>query len=113
MLCKTSFLAGILTSLLSSSEAVCPDTWVDGSLVSMGCLLFHTEGFLTWDDASAFCLTQHERARLVAIETEQEMEFMTLVLGFLGHHNWWTSGLSMKMLNFSIKFFKPIHLTVS
>ena len=54
----------------------------------MGCLLFHTKDFMTWDDAAAFCLTQHQGAKLVAIETEQQMQFMSLVLGFLGHHNW-------------------------
>ena len=79
-------------SLPEPERGPCEGSWVDGSLVSMGCLLFHTKDYLTWDDAAAFCLTQHQGAKLVAIETEQQMQFLSLVLGFLGHHNWWTSG---------------------
>ena len=57
----------------------------------MGCLHFDTDSFKTWDEAVAFCLTQHG-SKLVAIETEQQMEFISQVMGFLEHHNWWTSG---------------------
>ena len=67
----------------------CQD-WVDGSLANMGFLCFHTDDFLTWDDAAAFCFSQG--AKLVAIETEQQLQFMSLVFGFLSHHNWWTAG---------------------
>ena len=81
----------VCSSLPASGNGPCQSSWVDGSLANMGCLLFHTDGFMTWDDAAAFCLTQ-QGSKLVSIETEQQMEFMSLVLGFLAPHNWWTSG---------------------
>ena len=81
----------VCTSLPASENGPCQSSWVDGSLANMGCLLFHTDGFMAWDDAAAFCLAQ-QGSKLVSIETEQQMELMSLVLGFLAHHNWWTSG---------------------
>ena len=56
-------------SLPAPEKGPCQGSWVDGSLASMGCLLFHTDDYMTWDDAAAFCLTQ-QGAKLVAIETE-------------------------------------------
>ena len=61
--------------------------WVDGSVANMGCLHFNIDSFKTWDEGAAFCLTQHG-SKLVAIETEQQMEFIRQVMGFLEHHNW-------------------------
>ena len=73
----------------------CPDRWVDGTLVGMGCLYFHSDAGMTWDEADNLCQESYN-GRLVSIETEEQYNFVMMELSFLadhkGYHLWWTSG---------------------
>ena len=88
LMCSLAISFTVCDCLPASENGPC---WVDGSVVNMGCIHFNTDSFKTWDEAAAFCLTQHG-SKLVAIETEQQMEFISQVMGYLEYHNWWTSG---------------------
>ena len=69
--------------------------WVDGTLVGMGCLLFSSNASMTWNEADVFCQFE-QSAKLVSIETEEQVDFVKMVLGMLADHEsrrgWWTSG---------------------
>merc|ERR1711992_418680 len=51
------------------SQGPCPDGWVDGSSVDMGCLFFNiTERYgMTWSESMKTCQLGHENAALVEI----------------------------------------------
>ena len=76
-------------------KSSCPDRWVDGTLVGMGCLYFYSDAKLTWDDADMLCQESYD-GKLVSIETEEQYDFVMMQLSFLadheGSHLWWTSG---------------------
>merc|ERR1719295_1374226 len=99
MLLLTTLLCFLLclsqAFLLTSEDGPCPMPWVDGTLVGMGCLLFSSDAAMTWNEADVFCQNE-QSAKLVAIETEEQVDFVKMVLGMLadheGRHGWWTSG---------------------
>ena len=73
----------------------CPDRWVDGTLVGMGCLYFHSDAGMTWDEADNLCQESYN-GKLVSIETEAQHDFVMMLISFLADndhaHYWWTSG---------------------
>ena len=75
--------------------SACPEGWADGTLVGMGCLLFESNTSFTWDNANYFCQDTHS-ATLVSIESEDQHEFVIMMIGVLNNHEdphiWWTSG---------------------
>ena len=81
---------------LPVKDTNCAAPWMDGSAVGLGCLLFESDIALTWYNASAFCQDQ-KSAKLIAIESAEQKEFVIMVIGFLSGHeatyNWWTSGV--------------------
>ena len=76
-------------------KSSCPDTWVDGTLVGMGCLYFHSDAGMTWDQADYLCQESYN-GKLVSIETEAQHDFVMMMILFLADNNhahyWWTSG---------------------
>jgi hypothetical protein len=54
---------------LAVTEAACPEGWVDGSVVDMGCLKFISEQHYSWDDANNYCQNE-ENAAPLEIHTE-------------------------------------------
>ena len=53
------------------SQGPCPDGWIDGSFVDMGCLYFnHTES-MTWLENMKSCQTGYENAAAVEIITSE------------------------------------------
>merc|ERR1711971_1197033 len=80
---------------LASEDGPCPMPWVDGTLVGMGCLLFSSDASMTWNEADVFC-QREQSAKLVSIETEEQVYFVKMLLGMLedheSRHEWWTSG---------------------
>ena len=73
----------------------CPDGWADGTLVGMGCLYFHSDVRMTWDEADNLCQESYN-GKLVSIETETQYDFVMMLILFLADHDhahyWWTSG---------------------
>ena len=60
------FLASGKTA--QDGRSPCPDRWVDGTLVGMGCLYFHSDAGMTWDEADTLCQESYN-GKLVSIET--------------------------------------------
>ena len=81
--------------LLAEADQACPTPWVDGTLLSLGCLLFNSTIDYTWEDASVYCQGE-ENATLVEIWTETQLDFIRMELGLLGvvetPKKWWTAG---------------------
>ena len=78
----------------------CPEHWTDGSLVNMGCLLFNSSATYSWTEASFFCQDpKGGNSSLVEIETQQQMDYLLLMLNLLSDHEdprtWWTSGTDL------------------
>ena len=67
--------------LASSGSSTCPEGWADGTLVGMGCLLFESNASYTWDNANYFCQDTHN-ATLVSIESEDQHQFVIMMMGF-------------------------------
>ena len=53
----------------------CPEGWIDGSSVNMGCLFFEIEKFMYWHEAQKFCGTMHE-SYLVEIFDSNQQKFI-------------------------------------
>ena len=49
------------------SQGPCPEGWIDGSLVDMGCLFFNLTEELTWLESMQSCQTGYENAFAVEI----------------------------------------------
>ena len=84
----------LLSSPLASCQAPCPTSWVDGSLLGLGCLLFEGTPALSWSEAAAYCQTEHQ-ASLLVLQTEEQLDFVRSqeVLGsHEGPKAWWTGG---------------------
>ena len=82
------------------SQGPCPDGWVDGSFVDMGCLFFNTNEPMTWLESMRSCQLRHENASGVEIisaevfiefklsnlyihKTLQQMDYIKVILNFL------------------------------
>ena len=99
----------LFLGLLSTSVAgnkfedkgnTCPEHWTDGSLVNMGCLLFNSSATYSWTEASFYCQDpKGGNGSLVEIETQQQMDYLLLMLNLLSDHEdprtWWTSGTDL------------------
>ena len=72
----------------------CPEGWVDGYPVNIGCLLFSTSARTHWGTANNFC--QFEAGGTLAeVATEIQFDFVRTQLGLLeveGSNMWWLSG---------------------
>ena len=80
-----------------SSTDACDAGWLDAQSLGLGCLLFGTEG-MTYYDSNTFC--QDERAHLIEIQNQEQLDFVTVELQTLeadgrGHAIWWTAGSDM------------------
>ena len=53
------------------SQGACPDGWVDGTFVDMGCLLFNHTEMVTWLEGAQSCQQGYERASYIEILTSQ------------------------------------------
>ena len=76
-------------------QAGCPEGWVDGYPVNLGCLLFNTTAPRThWGTGNNFC--QFEAGGTLAeVATEIQLDFVRAQLALLeveGSNIWWTSG---------------------
>ena len=92
-LLKTVICHLLLQLTFSATEAACPEGWVDGSLVDMGCLKFISEQHYSWDDANNYCQNE-ENAAPLEIHTEEQhhlvkMELKELEVNGEGQHWWW------------------------
>ena len=59
------------------SQGPCPDGWVDGSLVDMGCLYFNLTEPMTWLESLDSCQIGNENASAVEIiSAEVEIHFL-------------------------------------
>ena len=101
------FLLAALLGLASASLSVlpngdsqdrstgnCPEGWVDGTAVKLGCLFFNATAQLTWDDASSMCQMGSD-STLIDITTEEQLAFIQMELIALQLPTsswWWTAG---------------------
>merc|ERR1719410_776424 len=73
----------------------CPEHWLDGSHVDMGCLLINRTIEFNWDDANKYCQYAHN-ASLVEIHIPEQMEYLSMVLNiiaeYIGPAKYWTGG---------------------
>ena len=80
---------------LKMADQACPSPWLDGTLLDLGCLLFNSSKFYTWEEASVYCQGE-ENATLVEIWTDTQLDFIRMELRLLGEvegaKNWWTAG---------------------
>ena len=92
MLAQATIFIGLLFLNIGNADALCPEPWVDGSSVGLGCLLFNSSLALTWDEANNFCQFT-SNATLLEILTEEQLIFTQLELTRLadeeGGRNWW------------------------
>ena len=71
---KYTFVTLILFILNIASckeSSNCPNGWIDGSLVSLGCLYFDHSQPLAWSQAAKSCQQQQPGAKLVEILTSE------------------------------------------
>ena len=98
------FLLAALLGLASASLSVlpngdsqdrstgnCPEGWVDGTAVKLGCLFFNATAQLTWDDASSMCQMGSD-STLIDITTEEQLVFIQMELVAYHPSWWWTAG---------------------
>merc|ERR1711988_62198 len=90
---KTVFLFATLAlcSAQPDSRNSCKAGWFDASFLNLGCLLFNTTAFYSWEEANVYC-QKIEQATLVEIGNEQQLDFIQMELDLLGGDYWWTSG---------------------
>ena len=82
MLVPATHFIGFLLFLNIGNAAFCPETWIDGSVVGLGCLLFDSSLDLTWEEANNFCQFTNN-ATLLEILTEEQLVFTQLELTLL------------------------------
>ena len=56
----------------------CPDGWLDSNSLKLGCLYFHGQSRMTWNDASKYC--QSQGSHLIEIFNETQLEFIQMKL---------------------------------
>ena len=64
---KYIFLLSILNIVSCKELTNCPNGWIDGSLVVMGCLYFNHSQPLTWFEAAKACQHGQTGAKLIEI----------------------------------------------
>ena len=84
-------LAGLaMCSAQPDRRNTCQQGWFDASFLNLGCLLFNTTAFYTWEEANVYC-QKVEQATLVEISNEQQLDFIQMEMSLLGGDYWWTS----------------------
>merc|ERR1719342_1889091 len=68
---------------ICSQDCECPKDWVDATFFGLGCLFTnHTSsGAMSWQDAYIYCYNLDSRARLLEIYNEDDMIYITALLG--------------------------------
>merc|ERR1719342_1846683 len=68
---------------ICSQDCECPKDWVDATFFGLGCLFTnHTSsGEMSWQDAYIYCYNLDSRARLLEIYNEDDMIYITALLG--------------------------------
>ena len=56
---------------IASCKSNCPNGWIDGGLVDMGCLYFNHSQPLSWFEAAKSCQQEYPGAKLVEILTSE------------------------------------------
>merc|ERR1719410_445828 len=73
----------------------CPEHWLDGSHVDMGCLLINRTEPMTWEEANKYCQSV-EDAALVEIHIPKQLEYLSMELKtieeYIGPAYYWTGG---------------------
>ena len=75
----------------SQDQSNCPEGWVDGTAVNLGCLFFNRTAKLTWDDASSMCQMGSD-STLIDITTQEQLEFIQMELVQYDPSWRWTAG---------------------
>ena len=72
----------------------CPDHWIRATFVDMGCLYVNRTAEVTWEDANRICQNvENQNAFLVEILTEEQMDFLVMVLDVIDEgSNWYWIG---------------------
>ena len=98
--CDHQTSSGVSPSLVAVQKSdLCPEQhWVDASYAGLGCLLF-TNDTRSWEESSNYC-QDVEGARLVEVETSQQMDFLRSELSLIYDFDpsttyWWTSGTDL------------------
>merc|ERR1712039_536203 len=89
----------LLQPLQEKHGAGCPEGWVDGYPVNIGCLLFDMSQRTHWGTANNHCQFQ-AGGTLAEVATEIQFDFMRTQLGLLnveGSNNWWLSGTDVEV----------------
>merc|ERR1712179_504333 len=72
----TLAVATSYSSTVSGNKVTCPEGWVDGSHVDMGCLLMHhpelNHKVHTWPKSDEFCREFGDNTRMVEVHTTTE-----------------------------------------
>merc|ERR1719186_196062 len=78
-----------------ASARNCPNYWVDGTFVDMGCFLFNTTASMTLEEASQYCQGV-ENASLIEIHTQEQLDFFKMerfvIEGSGARKSWWLGG---------------------
>jgi hypothetical protein len=86
-------LGGALLLTLACSvtlaENPCEDGWIQMTAGTESCLFFESADEFNWDAADAYC-QEEQNATLVEILTEEQFDFLLMMLGILGAENRWT-----------------------
>merc|ERR1711894_743247 len=83
---------------LPTEKNPCPDLWIQGTWVGLGCLLFNTTQTYSWEEAFAYC--QSENSALLEIQFEEQLDFLVMELEAIADHegiayHWWTAGTDL------------------
>ena len=73
----------------NGEELSCPDSWVDASLASMGCVFFSASSATTWEESNKFCQDQEPGGALLQLQTAQQLAFLKVYLQGLEDKYWW------------------------
>ena len=76
----------------------CPDHWIQGTWVGLGCLLFNTTQKYSWEDAFAYC--QKENSTLLEFHFQEQYDFLLMEIVALADQEgtkeyWWTAGTDL------------------
>merc|ERR1712126_712121 len=73
----------------------CPDGgWVEATYIDFGCIFINTSSHnaVSWDDAYTFCNNLDPRARLTEIHTQEQLDFLNIMLTHEGNNYYWLGG---------------------
>ena len=67
-------------SLATVKAVDCPNGWVDGSSVEMGCLGYYSNYFINWTEAQDYCNNLPHDSHLVEIKNQDQQDFLVSLL---------------------------------